>query len=70
MSTYNANLWKKLIVARRGSFTNFKPKRTLSFIKTVVFRFVQFSRRKKGYFLAMEEYVDVVNVVEKLQEGS
>ena len=55
----------------KGYICNLQTKKNTFFYKDIVaFRFVQFSRRKKGYFLAMEEYVDVLNVVEKLQEGS
>ena len=45
-------------------------KKTFFYKDMVVFPFVQFSRRKKDFFLPMEEYVDVLNVVEKLQDGS
>jgi hypothetical protein len=44
-------------------------KKTFFYKENVVFPFVQFSSKKKGFFLATEEYVDVLNIVEKMQEG-
>ena len=55
----------------KGIIYKLQTKNNTFFYKDIMdFRFVQFSRRKKGYFLAIEEYVYVLNVVEKLQEGS
>ena len=34
--------------------------------ESVVFPYVQFSHKKKGFFISMEEYVDVLNAIENL----
>lgn len=44
-------------------------KKTFFYTENVVFPFVQFTNKKKGFFIAMEEYVDVLNIVENLQEA-
>ena len=41
-----------------------KKKKTFLFRESAVYPFVQFNRHKKGFFLSMEEYVEVLNYVD------
>ena len=54
--------WKKLIFYGFG--INYLKKKTFLFRESAVYPFVQFKGHKKGFFLSMEEYVEVLNYVD------
>ena len=52
---------EKVDVLAKGFLYKLFQKKTFLFNKSVVYPFVQFRGHKKGFFLSMEEFVEVLN---------
>ena len=49
------------VLAKGFLYKLFKKKKTFCFKEFIVYSVVQFKGYKKGFFLSMEEYIEVVN---------